>query len=316
MPSVSSAAVPSVSTEAVLPVSTEAVPSVSTEAVSSAAMPSVSTEAVPSVSTETVPSVSSAAVLSVSTEAMPSVSLASMLSVSTETMPSVSTEAMPSVLSAAVPSVSTETMPSVSTEAVPSVSTEAMPSMPSMSSFAAVPLYSQAAEMSAASSPSAGPPSTSCATATPSRRNDTSYVSPVDIMGIPQIQETESRRRGIKRGKTAVLTSSPYMKGLQSDLGRKRKKTSVTTQLFGDGGKGKKRGPGKGKGKATKKGAASERNRRSDDDVPCIYCTERYSESKGGEAWIMCQCCTKWAHEDCAGCTNLENSYICEFCME
>ena len=52
------------------------------------------------------------------------------------------------------------------------------------------------------------------------------------------------------------------MKGLQWDLGGKRKKTSMTTQLFGDGGKGKKRGPGKRKGKATKKGAASERNRK------------------------------------------------------
>jgi len=43
-------------------------------------------------------------------------------------------------------------------------------------------------------------------------KDDSDYVSPSDIMGVPQVKQTEPRKRGIKRGKTVILTSSPYLK--------------------------------------------------------------------------------------------------------
>ena len=46
----------------------------------------------------------------------------------------------------------------------------------------------------------------------PSQVSQSSYMSPKDIMGIPQADQDQPRRQGIKRGKTVVLTSSPYMK--------------------------------------------------------------------------------------------------------
>ena len=45
-------------------------------------------------------------------------------------------------------------------------------------------------------------------------------MSPAEIMGVPRVQQTEPRRRGIKRGKIVILTDSPYLKELQRDLDR------------------------------------------------------------------------------------------------
>ena len=42
-----------------------------------------------------------------------------------------------------------------------------------------------------------------------------------------------------------------------------------------------------GKGKAQSKGKVmAKHEKQSEEDVPCIYCFELYSESRGGEVWI------------------------------
>ncbi len=33
-----------------------------------------------------------------------------------------------------------------------------------------------------------------------------------------------------------------------------------------------------------------------DNNTACIYCNELYSDSKGGEGWIQCIQCRRWAH--------------------
>ena len=71
-------------------------------------------------------------------------------------------------------------------------------------------------------------------------------------MGIPPVDQTEPRRQGIRRGKTVILTSSPYLKELEFDLNRKRMKPSAKVQLFASKqgcAKGQSNGKGKGKGK-------------------------------------------------------------------
>jgi hypothetical protein len=34
-------------------------------------------------------------------------------------------------------------------------------------------------------------------------------------------------------------------------------------------------------------------------DSRCIYCIEKYSETKRSDGWIRCRRCEKWAHENC-----------------
>ena len=35
------------------------------------------------------------------------------------------------------------------------------------------------------------------------------------------------------------------------------------------------------------------------EDCCCLVCVEPYSNSRPREAWIQCQTCKKWSHEDC-----------------
>ena len=49
-------------------------------------------------------------------------------------------------------------------------------------------------------------------------------------------------------------------------------------------------------------------------DVPCLYCGEKFANSRGGEMWIQCSTCKAWAHEACSGHENGE--FVCEMCDE
>ena len=141
-------------------------------------------------------------------------------------------------------------------------------------------------------------------------------------MGIPQVEQTNTRRKGIKRGKTAILTSSPYLTELKADQRQKQRKVTGTAriQLFPEN-KGKAGSGITGKGKAKNRGTAkktaqpSEAEVREEENPECIYCTSRFVHSKSGEQWIRCDACHKWAHEDCAALSDNEK-FVCEFCME
>ena len=50
--------------------------------------------------------------------------------------------------------------------------------------------------------------------------------------------------------------------------------------------------------------------KQGEEDVPCIYCSELYLESRRVGVWIKCQTCKKWAHEDCVGQTVRDDNYI------
>lgn len=51
-----------------------------------------------------------------------------------------------------------------------------------------------------------------------------------------------------------------------------------------------------------------------DENTSCIFCKEKYSNSKKGEGWIMCASCKEWAHEACSGVDEEEDNFICDFC--
>ena len=136
-------------------------------------------------------------------------------------------------------------------------------------------------------------------------------------MGVPQVDQSAGpRSRGDKRGKTVVLTSSPYLKEVQEERGtdEKRSKPAAKTKLsYGKKcvGKGQSKGNTKGKGIAEKK-----RKQQMAEDVNGIFCSGLYSESRSGEEWIKCDSCHKWAHDECTGSQGGDANYTCESCLE
>ena len=50
-----------------------------------------------------------------------------------------------------------------------------------------------------------------------------------------------------------------------------------------------------------------------DDNVPCLYCGEKFCNSLP-ERWVQCTACKNWAREACSGIDDNEH-YICEICV-
>ncbi|KAL5236899.1 hypothetical protein ACI65C_004309 [Semiaphis heraclei] len=134
-------------------------------------------------------------------------------------------------------------------------------------------------------------------------------VSPKDVMPIPQRSNEENsipKRKSLNRGKTVVLTSSPYKNELETK--QKMSEPEVKRKLF------KKKSNKSTTNKNKKKRVKLSTN--NDDDIytECLYCGHTYAESN--EGWICCQICEKWAHLSCSGKDNEENtSFICENCL-
>lgn len=147
-------------------------------------------------------------------------------------------------------------------------------------------------------------------------------VTPEQIVPLPHA-ERKMNAKDKRRGKTAVLTSTPYKEELETSIAKppiKKPKLNLDeTQKVGNN---------KGKNKITnvlltKKKEKKERKKRDssseeeeDNDESCIYCTELYSKSKTDDGWVMCQDCRRWAHEACAGVENDYEAYSCDFCRD
>ena len=65
--------------------------------------------------------------------------------------------------------------------------------------------------------------------------------------------------------------------------------------------------------KTVKKDKKSQEND-EDDNVPCLYCSGRFNESRQGEEWIRCNMCNEWAHEDCADLCDAD--FTCNLCKD
>ena len=115
-------------------------------------------------------------------------------------------------------------------------------------------------------------------------------VSPKDIRPLPQRKHEPTGRRGRKRGTTEILTSTPVKNRLEAALVQKGKKPRK--QLVLD---------------------PPQTSTKEEEDAPCLYCHERYGESRAGDGWVMCTKCKKWAHEACAGIEE-DDDFTCEFC--
>lgn len=151
---------------------------------------------------------------------------------------------------------------------------------------------------------------------------------PEDIMPIPKVQ-TNAKRATRKRGKTAILTSTPYKNELEESLSEKAKKVKRNlTQIDNPKKTIAKEKETKGiKNKATKEKKTKGKKKKTilyvfdsesspeEEDAECLYCQEFYSKST--EGWVACNLCHLWAHNSCAGIDtdDDETVFLCELCQ-
>lgn len=144
-------------------------------------------------------------------------------------------------------------------------------------------------------------------------------VTPESIIAIPKEVRTKERKLR-RRGKTAILTASPYKNDLINEINKRQKVNKTTDKKETDNKKAQKQKPEKKK--AEKKNITKRRKKESDtdssgdeeNDCPCIYCGYLYSEST--EGWVICSVCHGWAHNSCAGVDeDDEDAHICELCQ-
>lgn len=124
--------------------------------------------------------------------------------------------------------------------------------------------------------------------------------SPEIVRPLPKGTQAPSTR-GRKKGKSAVLTSSPVRNELAQKKKAKGKKKVASI---------KKSGPNKTskKTKSSKKQAIEDSD---EDDCFCLVCLDKYSESASGAQWVKCNACRGWAH---VGCVRDDIYFICQNC--
>lgn len=140
-------------------------------------------------------------------------------------------------------------------------------------------------------------------------------LSPEIVMPIPQIKATVKRVQR-KRGKTAILTESPYKAELTEAIERTKKvkeaqKNKVKKQLSSQN---QKRVTDKVSLPKKPNKLEVEESSEEEEDALCLYCNDQYSAST--EGWISCIQCKKWAHNSCAGIDSDddESVLVCEIC--
>jgi len=161
-------------------------------------------------------------------------------------------------------------------------------------------------------------------------------VSPEVILPVPKSHCAKRSTR--KKGKTEIITGSPYKAELQAEKEKKeaeriakeeRKKQRIKKDLFKElemKNKANKEQKQKRKGDENtgsrnnkKKAKMNTEPDSSDDDAEedaeCLYCG--YFYSKSNEGWVSCVHCKKWAHNSCAGVDSEddESILVCEFCQ-
>ncbi|XP_022166412.1 tigger transposable element-derived protein 6-like [Myzus persicae] len=135
-------------------------------------------------------------------------------------------------------------------------------------------------------------------------------ISPEIILPIPKAQNINRSSR--RRGKTAIITESPYKKELQEAKEnskplpkKKQKKNNIKKRLFTSTDEEEIH---------LKKLCVSTDDDDSADEE-CIYCSMPYKEDSKGEKWVKCINCCRWCHELCGGVDNWK-TYICDLCIK
>lgn len=164
-------------------------------------------------------------------------------------------------------------------------------------------------------------------------------VSPKDVKPLPvQSGPRATNKYDKRRGKTAIITSSPYKLELEQEENdrmekQQKKGGALKRKIYKVTGKDKP-AKDKKKSKVTKKEPkviekgqkiikkkqinrepmTSDEEDSEGNDEACLFCNGLYAESKSKEGWIQCLQCKRWAHEACSNADEEDQSFICDFC--
>jgi hypothetical protein len=161
----------------------------------------------------------------------------------------------------------------------------------------------------------------------PSTSSMCNLISPETITPYPKAKNVKlSKKKVSRKGKAAILTSTPYKEELEKSLVQKNRKsnadkmkTNRTTfknknAANNSSSKGKKQESNVTKVRVSRTQSSSSE---SDVDVECLFCGNNYSKDHCGEGWIMCCRCGKWAHDECA-CVESDDDdeFTCDICLQ
>ena len=143
----------------------------------------------------------------------------------------------------------------------------------------------------------------------------TDVVSPEPLRPFPKARRRTATFKRKHTGSTKILTNMPIKAALEEEilnrrvkklkLGKTTSKPKVKVQSERSQG-----ATGKGKQKMVKQ--LTESSDSSDEEWPCIVCTEPFDTGRyeDREA-VQCLKCKKWAHTVC---TDGDDFYVCENC--
>ncbi|KAG5879430.1 hypothetical protein JTB14_026521 [Gonioctena quinquepunctata] len=143
------------------------------------------------------------------------------------------------------------------------------------------------------------------------------------------------------RGKTAVLTSTPYKEKLEKSICKRLTKkpklnfgnTEKAANIANLNKKGKMndkemttgkdieaKNPKKKNSSSSEETSVRQKRQKytkedESEEATCIFCSKLYFNSKAEEGWISCQHCEGWAREAGAG-EDEDELFICDFCQK
>jgi len=124
-----------------------------------------------------------------------------------------------------------------------------------------------------------------------------SLVTPENVRLYPKakLNLKITQKGGRRKGKATILTETPEKNEIAQRAAEKNK--NIKRKLFPTEAKKRKGSKNATKQKKCKNTTSFDEE---EDDTFCMICTELYSNSKSGEAWIQCCRCKFWSHEACA----------------
>lgn len=142
-------------------------------------------------------------------------------------------------------------------------------------------------------------------------------VSPRDILVVPRgARKVTTTNRA--RGKSAILTESPYRNELENSIAVKTKpsKTLLVKRKIVNQKENKNKKLRKHKIESSSEEEEEDEKLQDNKDALCIYCKEQYSHTTRNDGWIKCtKLCNNWAHEGCTGWLEDDlDDFVCAKC--